>query len=115
MTELNERYIWEWIYGTALTGCIDFEKKTMKLSLNKEQVLLFAGPGGRFSQYGAFQVSNSALVPYKKLKTAFKKNGGGLSFETYPDKLWNGLDHTGCTRYRNFLMHDWLPKLKFAK
>ena len=114
ITELNERYIREWIYGTALAGYIDFDKETREVSLNREQVLLFADPGGRFSQYGAFQVSNSALVPYEKLKTAFK-NGGGLSFETYPDELWNGLDHTGCTRYRNFLMHDWLPKLKFTK
>ena len=114
ITELNERYIREWIYGTALAGYIDFDKKTRKVSLNKEQMLLFADPGGRFAQYGAFQVSNSALVPYEKLKAAFK-NGGGISFETYPAELWNGLDHTGCTRYRNFLMCDWLPKLKFTK
>ncbi len=114
ITKLNERYLREWIYGTALAGYIDFEKSTRKVSLNKDQELLFADPGGRYSQYGAFQVSNSSLVPYEKLKNAFK-NGGGLSFETYPDELWNGLDHTGCTRYRNFLMRDWLPKLKFIK
>ena len=109
-TKSNERYIREWIYGTALAGYIEFDKVTRKVSLTKEQKMLFADPGGRFSQYGAFQVANSAMVPYDKLKTAFK-HGGGLSFETYPHELWNGLDHTGCTRYRNFLMHDWLPKI----
>jgi 2-polyprenyl-3-methyl-5-hydroxy-6-metoxy-1,4-benzoquinol methylase len=110
-TKCNERYIREWIYGTALAGYIDFNKNTRKVSLNKEQKMLFVEEGGRFSQYGAFQVANSALVPYEELKEAFK-NGRGLSFDTYPKELWSGLDHTGCTRYRNFLMKDWLPKLE---
>ncbi len=110
LTNLNERYVREWIYGTALAGYIDFDKESRKVSLNQDQQLLFVDPGGRFSQHGAFQVANSSLVPYEHLKTAFKE-GGGLSFETYPEELWNGLDHTGCTRYRNFLMNDWLPKL----
>ena len=109
-TKCNERYVREWIYGTAHAGYIDFNKNTRKVSLNKEQKMLFVEEGGRFSQYGAFQVANSALLPYKELKVAFKK-GGGLSFDTYPKELWSGLDHTGCTRYRNFLMKDWLPKL----
>ena len=113
-TSLNERYIREWIYGTALAGYIEFDKTSRQVSLNEDQEQLFAQPGGRFSQYGAFQVANSAMVPYEKLKKAFR-SGGGLSFESYPDQLWSGLDHTGCARYRNFLMNDWLPKLKVTR
>ncbi|MDA9989611.1 hypothetical protein N9E48_02210 [Paracoccaceae bacterium] len=56
-------------------------------------------------------MTNSALLPYQDLKDAFK-DGGGIVIDTYPSELWHALDHTGCTRYRNFLMHDWLPHLK---
>ena len=109
-TGLMERYVREWMYGVALAGYINFDKKTRKGSLSEEQKLLFVTEGNRFAQYGAFQVSNSALLPYQELKQAFRE-GSGLSFDTYPLELWKGLDHTGCTRYRNFLVDDWLPKL----
>lgn len=59
----------------------------------------------------AFQMTNSALLPYQDLKDAFKDDGG-IVIDTYPSELWHALDHTGCTRYRNFLMDDWLPHLK---
>lgn len=110
VTGFNERYVREWVYGVSLAGYLEFDQRSRKASMTDEQKLLLVTEGNRFAQYGAFQVANSALLPYAELKDVFR-NGGGLEFTTYPIELWRGLDHTGCTRYRNFLVEDWLPHL----
>ncbi|NCX29537.1 MAG: methyltransferase domain-containing protein, partial [Rhodobacterales bacterium] len=110
VTGFNERYVREWVYGVSLAGYLEFDQQSRKASMTDEQKLLLVTEGNRFAQYGAFQVANSALLPYAELKDVFR-NGGGLEFTTYPVELWRGLDHTGCTRYRNFLVEDWLPHL----
>ena len=95
---------WPWPATLPLT------RHLAKEAYAKKKVVLVE-EGGRFSKMGAFQMTNSALLPYQDLKDAFK-DGGGIDIDTYPSELWHALDHTGCTRYRNFLMHDWLPHLK---
>ena len=108
--QLNERYIREWLHGIVLSGYVMFDKTTREAWLSPDQAQLLVEDGGRFAQYGAFKLLNSALLPYEKLREAFK-SGGGVGFEDYPPALWQALDHTGCARYRNFLIKDWLPHI----
>ena len=105
---LNERYLREWLHGIVLSGYVEFDNTTREAWLSAQQVQVLVDEGGRFAQYGAFKILNSALLPYDKLLTAFR-DGGGIGFEDYPPALWEALDHTGCSRYRHFLVNDWLP------
>jgi SAM-dependent methyltransferase len=105
---LNERYLREWLHGIVLSGYVEFDKTTREAWLSAQQAQVLVDEGGRFAQYGAFKLLNSALLPYDKLLAAFR-GGGGIGFEDYPPALWEALDHTGCSRYRHFLINDWLP------
>ena len=85
-----------------------FDKITREAWLSPDQAQLLVEEGGRFAQYGAFKLLNRALLHYEKLRRGFESDGG-VGFEDYPPALWQALDHTGCARYRNFLVKDCLP------
>ena len=108
--QVNERYTLEWLHGIVLSGYVMFDKITREAWLSPDQAQLLVEEGGSFAQHGAFKLLNSALSPYEKLREAFE-SGGGVGFEGYPPALWQALDHTGCARYRNFLVKDWLPNI----
>ena len=103
----NERYVREWLYGISKTGYIYFDKKTRKASISNDYSELFISEGGKNSFKGFFKVINNMLLPYENLISSFK-NGGGIKFEEYNDEFWKGLDLTGCSRYRSFLVPEWI-------
>ena len=47
------------------------------------------------------------MLPYENLISSFK-NGGGIKFEEYNSEFWKGLDLTCCSRYRSFLVPEWI-------
>ncbi len=106
----NERYIREWLYGISKTGYIYFDKETRKASISNEYSELFNSEGGKNSFKGFFKVINNMLLPYEKLISSFK-NGGGIKFEEYNNEFWKGLDLTGCSRYRSFLVPEWIDQV----
>ena len=54
------------------------------------------------------------LLPYENLISSFK-NGGGIKFEEYNSEFWKGLDLTGCSRYRSFLVPEWIDQVPDIK
>ena len=50
---------------------------------------------------GLIELLNSSLLPYHELLNSFK-NGGGINYDKIDQGFWNGIDQTGCTRYRHF-------------
>ena len=106
----QERYIREWVYGTHKVGYLNFDKETRKASLSKAAINVLVSKGEKFSQQGAFKLINNMMLPYDELLSSFKE-GGGVNFEDYRSGLWEGLDLTGCTRYRSFLVTDWTDKI----
>ena len=106
----QERYIREWVYGTHKVGYLNFDKQTRKASLSKAAINVLVSKGEKFSQQGAFKLINNMMLPYDELLSSFKE-GGGVNFEDYRSGLWEGLDLTGCTRYRSFLVTEWTDKI----
>ena len=106
----QERYIREWVYGTHKVGYLNFDKETRKASLSKAAINVLVSKGEKFSQQGAFKLINNMMLPYDELLSSFKE-GGGVNFEDYRSGLWEGLDLTGCTRYRSFLVTEWTDKI----
>ena len=112
--KLDERYIREWALGLFSSGYLDFNKKNRKISLNPEYVPVLVEEGGKFSQKGIIQLLNSTLLPYHDLLDAFK-NGGGINYDKIDQGFWDGIDQTGCTRYRHFLVKDWIDEMPELK
>jgi hypothetical protein len=112
--KLDERYIREWALGLFSSGYLDFNKKDRKISLNPEYVPVLVEEGGKFSQKGIIQLLNSTLLPYHDLLDAFK-NGGGINYDKIDQGFWDGIDQTGCTRYRHFLVKDWIDEMPELK
>ena len=54
------------------------------------------------------------LLPYENLISSFK-NGGGIKFEEYNSEFCKGLDLIGCSRYRLFLVLDWVDQVPEIK
>ena len=106
----QERYVREWVYGTHKVGYLNFDKETRKASLSNAAINVLVSKGEKFSQQGAFKLINNMMLPYDELLSSFEK-GGGVQFEDYRSGLWEGLDLTGCTRYRSFLVTDWTDKI----
>ena len=111
---LDERYLREWGLGMFSLGYLDFDKVSRKISLNKEFIPVLVEEGGKFSQKGLIQILNSSLLPYHELLNSFK-NGGGINYDKIDKGFWNGIDQTGCTRYRHFLVTDWVDKMPELK
>ena len=111
---LSERYLREWAFGLFSCGYLEFNKKNRKISLKPEFIPVLVEEGGRFSQKGVIQLLNSTLLPYHDLLDAFK-NGGGINYDKIDQGFWNGIDQTGCTRYRHFLVTDWIDKMPELK
>ena len=111
---LDERYLREWGLGMFSLGYLDFDKVSRKISLNKEFIPVLVEEGGKFSQKGLIEILNSSLLPYHELLNSFK-NGGGINYDKIDQGFWNGIDQTGCTRYRHFLVTDWVDKMPELK
>ena len=112
--KLDERYLREWSLGMFSLGYLDFDKVSRKISLNKEFIPVLVEEGGKFSQKGLIEILNSSLLPYHELLNSFK-NGGGINYDKIDQGFWNGIDQTGCTRYRHFLVTDWVDKMPELK
>ena len=110
----NERYIREWLYGISKTGYVNFDRDTRKASIDDVYTELFTSEGRKNSLKGFFKVINSMLLPYENLIDSFK-NGGGIKFEEYNTEFWKGLDLTGCSRYRSFLVPEWINQVPEIK
>ena len=111
---LDERYLREWALGMFSLGYLDFDKVSRKISLNEEFIPVLVEEGGKFSQKGLIEILNSSLLPYHELLNSFK-NGGGINYDKIDKGFWNGIDQTGCTRYRHFLVTDWVDKMPDLK
>ena len=111
---LNERYLREWALGLFSSGYLDFNKENRKISLKPEYIPVLVEEGGKFSQKGVIQLLNSTLLPYHELLDVFR-NGGGINYDKIDQGFWDGIDQTGCTRYRHFLVKDWIDEMPELK
>lgn len=107
---LNERYVREWIYGTAAAGYLHFDKATRKAALPEALVPALVEEGGPAYQGGLFKMLTGMMQPFNEIVAAFK-SGGGVSYNTYDGIFWKGLEANSCVRYKNLLVSQWLPEM----
>jgi hypothetical protein len=88
-TELNERYIREWLECMAAGQYLDYDGSTSTFSLSPEHALVFTSPDHPASGMGVFGWLPSFVNILPDLLDAFK-TGAGVPYEAYGLDMVNG-------------------------
>src|SRR5689334_20658285 len=90
-TNLNERYLREWLGGMATAGYLNYDVSTKRFSLPAEHASVLAEENGPFFVGGMYQMLPAQAGVFDHVVDAFR-NGGGVSQSQYTDLMWDGLD-----------------------
>jgi hypothetical protein len=113
-TNLNERYLREWLGGMATAGYLNYDGATKRFSLPAEHASVLAQENGPFFVGGMYQMLPAFTGVFDQVLTAFR-NGGGVSQSQYNEMMWNGLERFSCTWFENLLLQQWIPVMPDVK
>ena len=113
-TNLNERYLREWLGGMATAGYLNYDEATKRFSLPAEHASVLAQENGPFFVGGMYQMLPAFTGVFDHVLTAFR-NGGGVSQSQYSDMRWDGLERFSSTWFENLLLQQWIPAMPDVK
>jgi len=113
-TQLNERYLREWLGGMATAGYLNYDGPTKRFSLPAEHASVLAQENGPVFVGGIYQMLPAQAGVLEEVVRAFR-NGGGVSQSQYNDMMWDGLERSSATWFENLLLQQWIPALPEVK
>lgn len=113
-TELDERYLREWMYGISAAGYLEFDKTTRRVSIPLAHVPVLAEECGPMFLSGTLNMVNEMLKPYQQVVDSFRR-GGGVNYDDYDPAMWTHLERHSCVRYTNLLVEQWIPQMPEIK
>lgn len=113
-TNLNERYVREWLINQASGGYVEYDKDSKKYSMNAEQKTALADEDSPFYVGGGFYVIKAMMNAQPRITEAFKNGGGLLWGENDPD-LFIGTEKFFRPGYQMHLVKEWIPALRGVK
>ncbi|MBY0563655.1 MAG: class I SAM-dependent methyltransferase [Hyphomonadaceae bacterium] len=113
-TGLNERYLREWLSAQAAAGYVEYNPKSRKFKLSREQKAAFADEGGQGFFAGAFEVAQAMWLDEPKIAEAFK-SGKGVGWHEHSTCLFRGTERFFRPGYNAHLVTQWIPALKGVK
>src|SRR5438105_5218991 len=102
-TDLNERYLREWLGGMATASYLNYDGTTRRFSLPAEHASVLAQENGPFFVGGMYQMLPAFTGVFDQVLTAFR-NGGGVWTSHYNDMMWDGLERFTCTWIGSLLL-----------
>ena len=109
-TNLNERYVREWLGGMAAAGYLNYDGPTKRFNLPAEHASVLAHENGPFFVGGMYQMLPAFTNVFDRVVTAFR-DGGGVSQSHYNDMMWDGLERFTSTWFENLLLQQWIPAM----
>jgi SAM-dependent methyltransferase len=113
-TNLNERYLREWLGGMATAGYLNYDGTKKRFTLPSEHAAVLAQENGPFFVGGMYQMLPAFTGVFDQVLTAFR-SGGGISQSQYNEMMWDGLERFTCTWFENLLLQQWIPALPDVK
>lgn len=110
-TNLNARYLSEWLSAQAAAGYVDYNAKSKKFKLNPEQAAALADEGGPAFFAGAFDLAQAMWLDEPKVAEAFK-TGKGVGWHEHSQCLFRGTERFFRPGYNAHLVSSWIPALK---
>lgn len=110
-TNLDARYLREWLSAQAAAGYVDYNAKSKTFKLNPEQCAAFADESGAAFFAGAFELTQSMWLDQDKVADAFK-TGKGVGWHEHAACLFRGTERFFRPGYNQHLVGSWIPALK---
>lgn len=108
-TDLQERYVREWLAGMTAAGYLVYDPDAETFHLTPEQVEVFAREGGPASLGGLFEETPSMWRVFDHVVESFR-SGGGVDVQEYDRHWWDGMERFTRSWFDNFLVQEWIPR-----
>ncbi|HTE56244.1 MAG TPA: class I SAM-dependent methyltransferase [Kofleriaceae bacterium] len=113
-TEMNERYVREWLSGQAAGGWIEYDAGSEKFSMNAEQAFMLADESSPAFVPGAFLLAQAMYVAIPRMEDNFR-TGKGLPWGEHHECLFAGTESFFRSSYIGNLLSGWIPALDGVK
>ena len=110
MTNLQPRYVEEWLKGMVCAGYFEYEPMADTYRLPNEHAFLLASEGTDHFMGGLFCMAPVLLLVAPRVAVAFEK-GGGVPFEDYGADGVEALDLINRGQYEQRFTGHWLKSL----
>jgi len=109
-TQLNERYVREWLRAMVAAEYIEYEATTDMYRMSEEQAFVLANEDSPLFVGGAFHFTTPSICNISKIIEAFEK-GGGIPYSEIGDEIPHAIERFFRPGYINFLTSTWLPAI----
>lgn len=113
-TNLNERYVREWLKVMAAAEICDYDPESDRYVMGEEAALMLADEDGPMFLAGMFQIAIPHLNLTDKVMETFR-NGGGLKFSELGEEIIESIDRLHKSPFVHLLAQKWLPQVPGLK
>ncbi len=113
-TNLNERYVREWLRAMVAAEYLEFDEASGKYFMTDEQAFVLANEDSPMFVGGGLHFTTPSLWNVPRIMEAFRK-GGGIPYSEIGEEIPLAIERFFGPGYRNFLAQEWLvavPGLK---
>lgn len=107
-TDLQERYVAEWLAGMTAAEYVAYAPTDAVFWLTPEQAAVLADDTSPVGLAGLFHEMSGAWAVFGDVKQAFR-SGGGVTLDRYPAAWWDGMERFTGTWFHNLLLPEWIP------
>lgn len=109
-TNLNERYVREWLRAMVTAEYLDYDADADKYLMTDEQAFVLAKEDSPLFVGGAFHFTTPSIINVPKILDVFRR-GGGVSYDDLGEEIPEAIERFFAPGYINFLAADWLAKV----
>jgi 2-polyprenyl-3-methyl-5-hydroxy-6-metoxy-1,4-benzoquinol methylase len=106
-TQLNERYVREWLRAMVAAEYIEFDVNTDMYWMSEEQAYVLVNEDSPMFTGGIFQLATPTVWNVPRIIDAFR-NGGGIPYSEIGEDVCCGIERMFRPGYVNFLVKEWL-------
>lgn len=112
-SDLQPRYVEEWLKGMAATGYLDYDPAGETFSLSDEHGFLLASEGTDHFMGGMFYTARANISVANQVAENFR-DGGGVPFSQFGEEGLTGIDLANRGMYEHRFASYWLPQVPHA-
>jgi 2-polyprenyl-3-methyl-5-hydroxy-6-metoxy-1,4-benzoquinol methylase len=109
-TKLNQRYLQEWLGSMVAAKYVDYDASKKTYCFPKEHALPLADDSFPYFFGGIFQQIAALAKVTPQVAESFK-TGKGVKQDQYSADLFEGIERTSGSWYKNQLIQNWLPTM----
>jgi SAM-dependent methyltransferase len=110
-TNLNERYVREWLSAQAAGGFVTYDAAAKTFTLPPEQAFALAVEDSPVYLPGFFLIVSSVMKDVPKIEEGFR-SGKGVGWHEHDHELFHGTEKFFRPNYRAHLVGEWIPALE---